>query len=237
MKPLLIRSTLACVIVLVVLYLYGEFTDNEMLFKWTRPFFVPSLIILYLTSIGKVNFYFLMFLILYAASDLCNRFITISEELNFFLGQSLSILALLFLVIDLYENLTKTKPIKQIVRENKSHIIVLICTNILLAYLLLNHVYPYHIMPEMMIPIILYSLEVIFLLSLATLNVFVHTEKKRWLLLAAFLCLLLSEIFQLVYIYNIYQYVFEFLNIIAMLLTFYFLFLHDFHRQKIKKKQ
>jgi len=236
MNHLLTKSVFAFIIILVGFYLFGEFTDSNAIFKWTRVFFVPSLITLYLTSSYKVNFYFLMFLVLYAAADLCNRFIIISSELNFFLGHSLIILAFLFLVIDLYEALTSNNSLKQIVSENKSHIAVLIVINVFLAYMLLKYIYPYHTLPEMMIPIILYSLEIVLLLSLATLNVFVNTGRTRWLLLTAYVCLILSEIFQLAYIYNtVYQRIFEFLNIVAMLFTFYFLFLHDIKRQKMLK--
>jgi len=119
--------------------MHGTPINHPDLRDYTSPFMLPLFGLLYLILKKKRSFYFLMFVILYPLGQFCPLLVNTSSGLVFFAGNSLYILAFIFLIIDTLERLRDRKGFKALAKKYKIHILTLVFVNIVLLKILLSY--------------------------------------------------------------------------------------------------
>jgi len=216
------------VVMCYILFAIFEFSGNEMIAYYFNSLIVPLITILYVLFIERKSKLFLMFLVCYSLSDILGLVIRnmpydesrILYDFEYYIGNSLYILAYLFLIIQLVLSI----DFKCVIKHCKMHLIVLSVLNVYLLYVLHAIINPNLVLEIDYYLELTYNIVLLVMLSLALLNYFYRDNKKSLYLFLGALCIVFSEVMDIAYIYVAQR---HFLNFLATTLTlgaFYFFY-------------
>lgn len=216
------------ILLMYVLFTIYEFNGNDVVAYNLDCLIVPLIAFAYVIFAKRKNIFFLLFILCYSASDLMGLviyYIPSSEVVNwddidYFVGNSLFILAYVFLVV----KISKSLNLLYVFRNFKIHLVVLTVLNVYLVYVLqvilspnLDMLNEYYL--EMM-----YNIVVLLLLSVALLNYFYRDNKKSLYLFIGALCIVFSEVMQVAYFYIAERSLLNFISTTLTLIAFYFFY-------------
>lgn len=220
------------VLLLYLLFVIFEFSENYAIAHNFDTLILPLITVIYILYASRKNVFFLLFLLCYSISDLMGLFGDyIPYEIDYYLGNSLYIMAYFFLFI----KITRYMSIMHVLRNFKIHLIVLLALNIYLVYVLQVIVSPYVDMQSAEFYIELaYNTMMLLVLSGALLNYFYRDGKKALLLFVGSLCIVFSEVIEVAYIYIAQKSLLGFLSTTLALAAFYFFYQQSrlVHEQK-----
>ncbi len=203
------------------LFVYFQFQGNEYMAQCCSALILPILAVGYFCIAQKKSLFFILFLILYSVSDLLVIFSPkIPMEIDYFLGNTLYILAYISLVIEI----SKSLCFKYVLKHYKFSILVLLGLNAYIAYALLQVVHPFLDWNSQYILEVVYNVSMLLILSVALLNYFHKDNRKAFYILIGALCIVFAEVLNVAYMYVSNQNLLSFLTITIGLLGFYFLY-------------
>lgn len=212
------------------LFVYFLFSDLLFYAESSSALILPILTLWYFCSVKERSLYFVLFLVLYSISDLM---IIVSGKLtyhiDYFLGNTLYILAYIALILEIGRNLS----LRYIFKNNLFSIIVLFLLNTYIAYVLMQIIKPYLDLGAEYALEIIYNISMLMILSLALLNYFYKDSRKAFYILIGALCIVFAEVINVAYLYISHQSLLSFLTISIGLVGFYFLF----EQSKLKYKK
>jgi len=185
------------VVLLSMLFIVFQFNNNEVLSTMVRSLIVPMITLLYFINVKKRSFFFTMFLVLFSISEitvLFSRYFPAQSE--YFVGNSLYILAYIFLIYEILKGLDFTYLFKNF----SIHLLILSALNIYVIYVLLKIEDPFVIGFEFVIEFI-YNIVTLFLLSISLLSYFCKDNRKSLLIFLGSICIVFSEVIQIAYYY------------------------------------
>ncbi len=220
------------VLVSLVLTIYVLFVTFGLIGYETVAFTLDSLILplialFYFVLFEKKTLFFSLFIICYAGSDLIGlivNFIPYNEsyqflfDLDYFIGNSMYIMAYGFLFIEI----CKALNVFHILRNFKIHLIVLTGLNIWLIFVLQEMVDSDSSMSGEYYLEMVYNIIMLLLLSGALLNYFYRDNKKTLLLFLGALCIVFSEVIDIAYIYKTPKCLLNIFSTTLTLSAFYF---------------
>lgn len=220
-KSKILMSLVLIVYVLSVLFQFG--TDSGIS-NSLKSFIIPIFTLLYFVTIKQKSLYFLLFLVLYSLSDLL-VFIGpyVSYKVNYYIGNSLYILAYTFLLLEV----CKSVCVLHVIKNYKIHLLILSILNIYIIYVLHVIVDPYVAKTNEFYVEIVYNVVMLLALSLTLVNYFYRDNVKSLYLFLGAMCIVFSEVIWVAYIYISAS---TFLNIISTtlyMLSFYFFYLQS----------
>lgn len=221
------------VLVGLVLLLYLGFAIFELLGNSDVSFVFDSLIVsaitlLYVLFVNNKNRWFLLFLLCYSISDLTGLFVStvvhdgspLLYDLEYYIGNSLYILAYIFLSIQICKSLC----FKYVLKHFKVHLLVLCILNTYLIYVLQVLVKPSVVLDFQYYLEFIYNSVTFILLSVALLNYFYRDNQKSLYLFLGTLCIVFSEMIDIAYIYIFQKSLLAFIATTLTLSAFYFFF-------------
>lgn len=159
----------------------------------------PAIAILYFTHVKHRTIPFSLFLIFFATSDFMVLFSEhIPYRINYFVGNSLYILAYASLLFKFLNKIC----VAYIVKNYKTHLIILTALNVYIAYVLQDSI-RHDIIPmsaEYFMELT-YNIVMLALLSLSLLNYFYRDDKKSLLLFIGSLCIVFGEVLGIAFLY------------------------------------
>ncbi|TYA71488.1 hypothetical protein [Seonamhaeicola marinus] len=191
---------------------------------------IPLVAISYFAFVKKRTFFFSLFVICYAVSELmgltvsyllasgANDFI---QSVDFYTGNSLYILAYFFLFIEVIRNI----DFNEIFKSFKIHLIVLIALNIWLVYVLQLIVVTKVFTTSDYVFELVYNIVMLVLLAASLLNYFCRDNQKSLYLFLGALCIVFSEVIDVAYIYITQRSLLNFLSTTLSLGAFYFFYI------------
>ncbi len=210
------------------LFAIFEFSGNEVVAYYFNSLIVPLITIIYILFIEPKSKLFLMFLVCYSLSDILGIVIDNmpydeSQKLydfEYYVGNSLYILAYFFLII----KISKSLSFSHIFKNFKLHLLVLCVLNVYLLYVLHDIIDPNLVLESDYYLELTYNIVVLFLLSLSLLNYFYKDNTKSLYLFLGALCIVFSEVLDIAYIYVSQRYFLNFLATTLALGAFCFFF-------------
>ncbi|MFD2726423.1 hypothetical protein [Hyunsoonleella rubra] len=217
-SPKLLAFLVGSVYTLFVIF---QFKGDEYIAESCSAFILPLLAMGYFCMVQKRSLFFILFLVLYSISDLMVIFSkSLPGDVDYFLGNSLYILAYLSLLIEI----SKSLCFKYVLKNYKFSIAVLLALNAYIAYALLKVVNPYLIFGSEYFIEITYNVSMLLILSVALLNYFQKDSRKAFYILIGALCIVFSEVLNVAYLYVSHQNLLNFLTVTIALVGFYFLY-------------
>ncbi|GAL65733.1 hypothetical protein [Jejuia pallidilutea] len=203
------------------LFVYFLFSNNLFFADSTSALLLPIITLAYFCTVKHRSIFFVLFLVFYSISDLM---IIISDNLtyheDYFIGNTLYILAYISLTIEIGRNLS----LKYTFKNNLFSIIVLFILNTYIAYVLSQIVNPYLELGAEYVLEIVYNISMLMILSLGLLNYFYKNNRKAFYILIGALCIVFAEVINIAYMYVSHQNLLNFLTISLGLVGFYFLY-------------
>ena len=218
------KILMGLVLIVYVLSVLFQFVNNSGLSSSLKSFIIPIITLLYFVTVKKKSLFFLLFLVLYSISDLL-FFIApyVSNKVNYYIGNSLNILAYTFLLFEV----CKSVCVLHVIKNYKIHLLVLTILNIYIIYVLHVIVDPYVAKTNEFYVEIVYNVVMLLVLSLTLINYFYRDNVKSLYLFLGALCIVFSEVIWVAYIYISAS---TFLNIISTtlyMLSFYFFYIQS----------
>lgn len=216
------------VILLYVLFVFFEFSGRYNLSLYFDCLMIPLITLIYILYIKKKNILFLLFLLFFTISDLyvlstdilVNNQESALYDYNYYIANSLFVLAYVFLFI----KISKSICIAHVLKNFKIHIIVLAILNIYLIYVLQVIVEPNMVMDLDYYFELIYNVVTLLLLSVALLNYFYRDNQKSLYLFLGVLCIVFSEVIDIAFIYLAQRNILNFFSTTLSLGAFYFLY-------------
>ncbi|GAA4885608.1 hypothetical protein GCM10023311_05480 [Flaviramulus aquimarinus] len=216
------------VLVLYILFAILEFSGNSGVAYYLNALIIPVIALIYMLFVKNKNIFFSLFLFCYSLSDLMGIAIysisfnedSIIYDFDYYVGNSLYILAYLFLFI----RISSSMSFLHVLRNFKIHIVVLTILNIYLVYVLQMILNPYNGLYNNYYLELTYNIVMLLVLSAALLNYFFRDNKKSLYLFLGSLCIVFSEVIDVAYIYIAQR---SLLNVLATSLAlgaFYFFY-------------
>lgn len=223
-KPKILVSL---VLIIYILFAIFGFMGNEFVSYSLESLLLPIITISYFLFYNKKNFFFSAFILLYALSDLIglgmyymsyNNSSNFISNFDYYLGNSLYILAYIFLSIEI----CKKVSLKHILQNFKIHLIILTLLNTWLVYVLQVIVEPkLNTLGEYCIELF-YNIILLVLLTGALLNYFYKDNQKAFYFFLGALCIVFSEVIEVAYIYISKRSLLGFFSTSLTLVAFYF---------------
>ncbi len=205
---------------LYLLFLIFEFSGESILSKSMSSLILPIITLLYFATVKRRTLFFSLFLICYSLSDLMTLIVDyVPHKVDYFIGNSLYILAYLFLLIEIAKSMSLT----HVIRNFKIHILVLVALNVYIVYVMQVIVNP-HVQTSEYYVELLYNTVMLLLLSIALLNYIYRDNKKSLYLFLGSLSIVFSEVISVAYIYVSDKSLLNFLSITLAVIAFYFFF-------------
>lgn len=213
---------------LYILFAIFEFSGYDAISYRLDCLVIPVITLLYMTSVDNKNRYFILFLLFYSLSDILALVVDVMSnggknvftEFQYFIGNSLYILAYFFLFLKIIGTLC----FKHVFRNFKIHIAVLLALNIYLIYVLQIIVKPNLVMDIDYYLELVYNVITFLLLSAALLNYFYRDNKKSLYLFIGTLCIVFSEVIDIAYIYITQRSLLSVIASTLSLVAFYFFY-------------
>lgn len=219
------------------LFVYFLFSGSLYYADSTSAFILPILTLAYFCNVKKRSLYFILFLVLYSVSDLMvivsEKLTIVSEKLtydvDYYVGNSLYILAYTALTIEIARNIS----FSYILKNYLFSIIVLFLLNSYIAYILSQIINPHLEFGSQYILEFAYNISMLMILSIALLNYFYKDSRKAFYLLIGAICIVFAEVLNVAYLYVTRQNLLNFFTISLGLVGFYFLY----EQAKLKYRQ
>lgn len=216
------------VVIVYILFSIFEFSGKYKLSLYFDSLIIPLITLIYMLYVKKKDICFLMFLLFYGMTDLfvmVINFIPNKEsflifEFKYYIGNTMYIIAYLFLFI----KVSKSLSLMHVIKNFKIHLIVLTILNVYLIYVLQVIVKPNVVMDVDYYFELVYNIITLSLLSIALLNYFYRDNQKSLYLFLGILCLVFSEVIEIAFIYIAQRSILTFLATTLCLGAFYFLF-------------
>ena len=209
--------------IIFALYVYFQFQNEIVVSNVLCIFILATITLLYFLTVKRKSLYFTLFLVLNASSDLLMLVEPyVSNNVNYYLGNSLYILSYSFLLLEV----CKSVCVFHVIKNFKIHIIVLTILNIYIIYVLHVIVDPRLGQTNQLYIEIVYNVVMLLALSLALVNYFYRDNVKSLYLFLGAMCLVFSEVIWVAYIYISAS---IFLNILST--SLYFIAFYFFYRQ------
>lgn len=203
------------------LFIYFLFSGYVLYAENITTLILPIITLAYFYNVKKRSTYFTVFLILHSISDL--MFI-ISEKLpddsDYYIGNSLYILAYLALIVEIGKNLS----FQYIFKKYLFSIIIMFFLNYYISYELLQIVNPNLILSTVYIIELVYNISMLMVLTLALLNYLDKDNKKAFYILIGAICIVFLEVINIAYLYVSGTATLKFFSFSLGLLGFYFLY-------------
>ncbi|GAA3577343.1 hypothetical protein [Snuella lapsa] len=218
------RILTGLVVLLYVLSIAFQFIGNKDFSYNFESLILPTVTIIYFLYVEKRSIFFSLFLVVYSISDLSILIADyIPKDVDYFLGNSLYVIAYVFLLIEVFKSLS----IWHVVKNYKIHILVLIILNVYLIYVLQVIVDPQAKLGSEYYMELVYNVVTFLLLSVALLNYFYKDDKKSLYLFIGALCIVFSEIIDVAYLYITQRSLLNISSITLAVISFYFFFQHS----------
>ncbi|OYX23643.1 MAG: hypothetical protein B7Z06_09970 [Flavobacteriales bacterium 32-35-8] len=209
------------VLLIYALFAIFQFNGYELIAFNLRSLLFPFVALTYFVSVKEKSLFFILFLILYSLSELLAIISDkLSYSVDYFLGNSLYILAYLMLFIEICKSISLTHVLKNF----KIHLIVLTALNVYIVYVLQVIIGPHvELSYEYFIELV-YNIVMLLLLTSSLLNYFYRDNKKSLYLFVGSLCIVFSEVISVAYLYVTKQNLLNFIAVSLALLAFYFFY-------------
>ena len=222
------KALIGFILLCYVLFTIFEFSGNDLVAYNLNSLIVPLIALTYILFIKKKSILFFLFLIFYSIADLMGLVISNMPldqtlklyDFEYYVGNSLYILAYIFLII----KIGKTLSLSYIMKNFKIHLLVLISLSIYLVYVLHVIINPNLVLESDYYIELIYNIVVVVLLTTALLNYFYKDNKKSLYQFLGSICFAFSEFIDVAYIYIMQK---SLLNVIATTLAlgaFYFFY-------------
>tara|TARA_R110002049_G_scaffold306635_1_gene505478 strand:+ start:53792 stop:54499 length:708 start_codon:yes stop_codon:yes gene_type:complete len=215
------KSKIIVIFITLTFVLFGisQFLANETICRYTRAFILPLFALLYFVSVKRKTLFFILFLVSYSVSDLMelsDGFIPYFTY--YFLGNSLYVLAYVFLLLEI----CKSVSLFHVIKNYKVHVVVLVALNIYIVYVLQIIINPYTEYGNQYYLELTYNIIMLLLLSGALMNYFYRDNRKSLFLFIGSLCIVFSEVINVAYLYIAETNTLNFLSTSLAVLAFYF---------------
>jgi hypothetical protein len=209
------------VLLLYALFIVFQFSGNDLIAKNLRSLIFPAVALTYFLCTKEKSIFFVLFLIFYSLSDILSFFLyRISNQVDYFVGNSLYILAYLMLFIKICRSI----KVIHVLKNFKIHLIVLTALNIYIIYVLQLIINPHIELSHEYFVEIIYNVVMLLLLSSSLLNYFYKDNRKSLYLFIGSLCVVFSEVISVAYLYVAKQSMLNFIATTLALLAFYFFY-------------
>ncbi len=208
-------------LLIYALFAVFQFSGNDFIAFNLRSLIFPFFALTYFMTVKEKSIFFNLFLIFYSISELLALVSDkLSHDVDYFLGNSLYILAYLMLLI----NICKSISLIHLLKNFKIHLVVLTALNIYIVYVLQRIIDPHVELSYEYFVEMVYNIIVLLLLSSSLLNYFCRDNKKSLYLFVGSLCIVFSEVISVAYLYVTKQNLLNFLAVSLALLAFYFFY-------------
>ena len=217
-KSKILVGLVLLIYILSVLFQYG---GESIIANSLKSFILPIITVLYFLTVKSKTLFFSLFLVIYSFSDLM-IFVEpyIPSNVDYYLGNSLYILAYTFLFIEV----CKSVSIFYILRHYKIHLFILTILNIYIIYVLLVIVNPYILKTNQYYMELTYNIIMLLVLSLTLINYFYRDNVKSLYLFLGALCIVFGEVIWVAYIYISERDLLNILSSALYILSFYFFY-------------
>lgn len=180
-----------------MIFLISHFNGNPLLANVSRALIVPLFTVLYFINNKNYSPYFSLFLICYSISELISIVgLTIRLEWEYYIGNSLYIMAYLALSYEILLSIN----MKHILKQFKIHLVVLCIVNVYVNYVLIKFQPDYFSTTDFAMEL-LYNIATVILVSISLLNYFYRDDNKALILFMGSLSVAVSEVIQIAYYY------------------------------------
>lgn len=226
------------IIAFCVAFAIFEINGQEYLSLACRSFIVPLFTVLYFINVSQRSMLFSLFLIFFSVAEVSSvlEYFSFdwsqdSLDLYYVAGNSMFIVAYLFLILEVF----KTINLRKVLKNYFIHVIVLLVLNVYIVYVLITIVNPkFQEDSEYLIGVeFIYNVVMLLLLTISLISYFYNDNKKTLLLFFGSICIVFSEVIQIAYFYIVDQ---DLLNIIQTLL-FVLAFCFFYFQSKVKNKK
>ena len=225
------------VFITLLLYLLSvvfQFNGEDVVANSLKSAILPTITLLYFLTIKRKALFFTFFLVLFSTSELLVLIENyLPHVINYYLGNSLYILAYTSLIIEIIKSIS----FSHILKYHKIHLIILTCLNIYIVYVLQVIVNPYVEKTNEYYVELVYNIIMLSLLSFALLNYFHKDNVKSLYLFLAALCIVFGEVMWVAYTYISAR---DLLNVVSTTLyvvSFYFFFKQSKLRHEVRKDE
>ncbi|WP_308992120.1 hypothetical protein QLS71_019155 [Mariniflexile litorale] len=214
----------ALVILSLLLYILSviyQFRNEEEIANALKSIILPVVTLLYFVNIKKKSLFFTLFLILFSISDLM-IFLTsyISHKSEYFIGNSLYILAYIFLIVEVFKSLS----LFHVLKNYKIHLVVLTILNIYIVYVLQAIIDPFVAKSNEYYVELIYNIVMLLFLSLALVNYFYRDNVKSLYMFLGALCIVFGEVIWVAYTYISERHLLNVVSTTLYVLAFYFFY-------------
>lgn len=209
------------VLLIYTLFAIFQFSGYELIAFNLRSLIFPFVALTYFVCVKEKSMFFILFLIFYSLSELLAMISDVlSYSVDYFLGNSLYILAYLMLFIKICTSISLIHVLKNF----KIHLIVLTALNVYIVYVLQVIIDPHVELNYEYFVELVYNIVMLLLLSSSLLNYFYRDNKKSLYLFIGSLCIVFSEVISVAYLYVAKQDLLNFIAVSLALLAFYFFY-------------
>ncbi|MEN3322448.1 hypothetical protein VP395_01795 [Mariniflexile soesokkakense] len=208
-------------LLLYILSVVFQFSDEDVIANALKSIILPVVTLLYFVTVKKKSLFFTLFLVLFSVSDLM-FFLTpyVSNNIDYFLGNSLYILAYGFLVVEV----SKSISLFHVIRNYKIHLLVLTILNIYIIHVLQVIVDPFVAKTNEYYVELIYNIVMLLLLSVALVNYFYKDNVKSLYMFLGALCIVFGEVIWVAYTYISERHFLSVVYITLYVSAFYFFY-------------
>ncbi|MFG6687574.1 hypothetical protein ACGK9U_13400 [Mariniflexile sp. HNIBRBA6329] len=221
-------------LLLFVLSVSFQYRDEGAIATDLKSAILPIVTLFYFITVKKKSLFFTVFLLLFSFSELM-VFIRpyVSYNLDYFLGNSLYILAYSFLIIEI----SKSISLYHVLRNYKIHLLVLTILNIYIIHVLQTIVDPFVEKSNEYYVELIYNIVMLLLLSVALVNYFYKDNVKALYLFIGALCIVFAEVIWVAYTYISERHLLQMVSTSLYVLAYYFFYKQSKIEQEFKQEE
>ncbi|MBD0835954.1 hypothetical protein [Aestuariibaculum suncheonense] len=207
------------------MFVLFQVTGRDELAHYASSLILPAIAVVYFVKVKNKSLFFSLFLVLYSVSELLvfGEDIVLYKRIDYYLGNSLYILAYTCLLIEICKSIS----IKQLIRHYFIHILVLSVLSVYIVYVLQNIVKPFVSVTNEYYVELVYNMVLLSLLSTALLGYFYKDNVKSLYLFLGVLCVVFAEVMWVAYTYVAERNLLNLLSTTLYLVGFYFFYLQS----------
>lgn len=215
------KALMVLALLLYVISVMFQFRGKDDIANSLKSVILPVITLLYFVTVKKKALLFTLFLVLFSVSELLIFIMNlIPYVVYYYLGNSLYILAYIFLIIEIFRSIS----LVHILKNYKIHLIVLIFLNVYIVYVLQVIVNPYVNKTNEYYVELVYNIIMLSLMSVSLLNYFYRDNVKSLYLFLAALCIVFGEVVWVAYTYISARNLLLVISTTLYILSFYFFY-------------
>lgn len=228
------KALLILALFLFVLSVSFQYSDESAIATALKSVILPVVTLFYFITVKKKSLFFTLFLLLFSTSELM-VFIRpyVSYNVDYFLGNSLYILAYGFLIIEI----SKSISLYHVLRHYKIHLLVLTILNIYIIHVLQVIVDPFVAKSNEYYVELIYNIVMLLLLSVALLNYFYKDNVKALYLFIGALCIVFAEVIWVAYTYISERHLLNIVSTSLYVLAYYFFYKQSKIEQEVRQEE